>query len=72
MTDTIGHLTAGEKAQVLAEALPWLQQLRDRIVVVKYGGNAMVDDHLKRAFAADMALLRTVGVHPVVVHGGGP
>ena len=57
---------------MLAEALPWLQQFRDKIVVVKYGGNAMVDDELKAAFAADMAFLRTVGMHPVVVHGGGP
>jgi acetylglutamate kinase len=69
---SLGGLTPGDKAGVLAETLPWLQQLRDKIVVVKYGGNAMVDDELKRAFAADMALLRTVGVHPVVVHGGGP
>src|SRR5690606_12736044 len=52
--------------------LPWLQKFRDKIVVVKYGGNAMVDDTLKTAFAADMAFLRTVGLHPVVVHGGGP
>jgi acetylglutamate kinase len=65
-------LTPADKARVLAETLPWLKQLRDKIVVVKYGGNAMVDDALKAAFAADMALLRTVGVHPVVVHGGGP
>ncbi|MFQ6394123.1 acetylglutamate kinase [Nocardia sp. KC 131] len=66
------ELSALDKAHVLAEALPWLQKFRDKIVVVKYGGNAMVDDELKRAFAADMVFLRTVGVHPVVVHGGGP
>lgn len=65
-------LPALDKAHVLAGALPWLQKFRDKIVVVKYGGNAMVDDTLKHAFAADMAFLRTVGVHPVVVHGGGP
>ncbi|BCK56856.1 acetylglutamate kinase [Nocardia wallacei] len=65
-------LSALDKAHVLAGALPWLQKFRDKIVVVKYGGNAMVDDDLKQAFAADMAFLRTVGVHPVVVHGGGP
>lgn len=65
-------LTAADKANVLADMLPWLKELRGKIVVVKYGGNAMVDDTLKQAFAADMALLRTVGVHPVVVHGGGP
>ena len=63
---------AGEKAGVLAEALPWLQRFHDRVVVVKYGGNAMVDDELKRAFAQDMVFLRLAGIHPVVVHGGGP
>jgi acetylglutamate kinase len=73
MTATVTPaLSALDKAHVLAGALPWLQKFRDRIVVVKYGGNAMVDDGLKQAFAADMAFLRTVGVHPVVVHGGGP
>ena len=73
MTDAlIADLTSHQKAFVLAEALPWLQKFRDKIVVVKYGGNAMVDDTLKTAFAADMAFLRTVGLHPVVVHGGGP
>lgn len=59
------------KAQVLAEALPWLKQLHGKVVVVKYGGNAMTDDTLRRAFAADMAFLRNCGIHPVVVHGGG-
>ncbi|MEE2060061.1 acetylglutamate kinase [Rhodococcus artemisiae] len=70
--DLIASLTSHQKAFVLAEALPWLQKFRDKIVVVKYGGNAMTDDILKAAFAADMAFLRTVGIHPVVVHGGGP
>jgi acetylglutamate kinase len=60
------------KASVLAEALPWLKALHGKIVVVKYGGNAMTDDVLKRAFAADMVFLRNCGIHPVVVHGGGP
>jgi acetylglutamate kinase len=60
------------KAKVLAEALPWLKQLHGKIVVVKYGGNAMTDDVLRGAFAADMAFLRNCGIHPVVVHGGGP
>ncbi|MET8430029.1 acetylglutamate kinase [Nocardia sp. NPDC004860] len=72
MSDVVKQLSALDKAHVLADALPWLQKFRDKIVVVKYGGNAMIDDELKRAFAADMAFLRTVGVHPVVVHGGGP
>ncbi|WP_067808232.1 acetylglutamate kinase [Nocardia beijingensis] len=73
MTSEVLHaLSALDKAHVLAGALPWLQKFRDKIVVMKYGGNAMIDDDLKQAFAADMAFLRTVGVHPVVVHGGGP
>ena len=66
------QLSTQIKAQVLAEALPWLKQLHSQIVVVKYGGNAMTDDTLKHAFAADMAFLRNCGIHPVVVHGGGP
>ena len=65
-------ITTNTKAAVLAEALPWLKALNDKIVVVKYGGNAMTDDKLKAAFAADMVFLRNVGIHPVVVHGGGP
>ncbi|WP_301148418.1 acetylglutamate kinase [Mycobacterium simiae] len=71
MTST-DELPTQVKAQVLAEALPWLKQLHGRIVVVKYGGNAMTDESLRRAFAADMAFLRNCGIHPVVVHGGGP
>lgn len=65
-------ISTATKAQVLAEALPWLKQLHGKIVVVKYGGNAMTDDTLKHAFAADMAFLRNCGIQPVVVHGGGP
>ncbi|AHI22703.1 acetylglutamate kinase [Corynebacterium vitaeruminis] len=72
MTLVFDELTPQERATVLAEALPWLQHFRDKIVVVKYGGNAMVDEELKQAFAADMVFLRTVGAKPVVVHGGGP
>lgn len=64
--------TTVSAANVLAEALPWLKQLHGKIVVVKYGGNAMVDEALKTAFAADMVFLRNCGIHPVVVHGGGP
>ncbi|EIE99754.1 acetylglutamate kinase [Saccharomonospora glauca] len=64
--------TAAEKAGVLIEALPWLQRFHGATVVVKYGGNAMVDDELKRAFAQDMVFLRLAGLRPVVVHGGGP
>ncbi|MDA3630293.1 acetylglutamate kinase [Saccharopolyspora oryzae] len=64
--------TAAEKASVLVEALPWLQRFHGATIVIKYGGNAMVDDELKQAFATDMVFLRLAGLHPVVVHGGGP
>lgn len=63
---------AAAKAAVLIESLPWLKRFRDEIIVVKFGGNAMVDDDLKRSFAEDMVYLRYAGVRPVVVHGGGP
>ena len=69
---SIADLSARQKAHVLADALPWLQKFQGKTVVVKYGGNAMIDDALKAAFAADMVFLRNVGVKPVVVHGGGP
>jgi acetylglutamate kinase len=64
--------SAAEKANVLIEALPWLERFHGATIVVKYGGNAMVDDELRRAFAEDMVFLRLAGLHPVVVHGGGP
>ncbi|MGO4257531.1 acetylglutamate kinase [Marmoricola sp. RAF53] len=60
------------KAATLAAALPWLKQYHGKVVVVKYGGNAMVDEDLKRAFAEDVVFLRMAGFKPVVVHGGGP
>ncbi len=60
------------RADVLIDALPWLKEFHGRVVVIKYGGNAMTDDALKRAFAEDMVFLRHVGIRPVVVHGGGP
>ena len=60
------------KAGTLIEALPWLAEYAGKTVVIKYGGNAMTDDALKRAFAEDIVFLRRVGVKPVVVHGGGP
>ena len=69
---TSAALTSEQKAAVLVEALPWLQRFAGAVVVVKYGGNAMVDDDLKAAFAADVAFLRAAGLRPVVVHGGGP
>ncbi|MBI4939397.1 MAG: acetylglutamate kinase [Actinobacteria bacterium] len=71
-TAAVAALPPGAKAQVLVEALPWLQRFAGEIVVVKYGGNAMVDATLKHAFAQDMVFLRAVGLTPVVVHGGGP
>ncbi len=66
------HAEVLAKAGVLAEALPWLERFRGATVVLKFGGNAMVDAHLARDFAADVVFLRLVGLRPVVVHGGGP
>ena len=63
---------ATAKAKTLAEALPWLKQYHGKTIVVKYGGNAMTDDSLKKAFAEDIVFLRYAGFRPVVVHGGGP
>ena len=60
------------KAGVLAEALPYIKRFHGRTIVVKYGGNAMTDEHLKQCFARDVVLLKLVGMNPVVVHGGGP
>jgi acetylglutamate kinase len=68
----MSYVEAVEKAAVLTEALPWLKQFHGKTVVVKYGGNAMVDEKLKRAFAEDIVFLRYAGVRVVVVHGGGP
>ena len=64
--------SAADKAAVLVEALPWMKQFAGKTIVIKYGGNAMVNDELRRAFAEDVVFLRHVGVNPVVVHGGGP
>jgi len=61
-----------EKAGVLIEALPWLERFHGTTVVIKYGGNAMINPELQQAFAADMVFLRYAGIKPVVVHGGGP
>lgn len=60
------------KARILMEAMPYMRQFRGRIVVVKYGGSAMEDEELRHSFAGDVTLLAMVGIHPVVVHGGGP
>ncbi|GAA2537394.1 acetylglutamate kinase [Winogradskya consettensis] len=65
-------LTPHEKAAVLIESLPWLERFHGSTIVIKYGGNAMINPELQRAFAADMVFLRYAGIRPVVVHGGGP
>jgi len=70
--DAADHAGAAHRADVLLEALPYIQRFRGAVVVVKYGGNAMVDPQLGRAVADDIVLLRAVGLRPVVVHGGGP
>ena len=63
---------AKNTAEVLTTALPYIQRFVDKLIVVKYGGNAMTDPELESSFARDIVLLKTVGIHPVVVHGGGP
>ena len=65
-------ITPHQKAQILAEALPYIKRFFDKTIVIKYGGNAMTDEHLKNCFAQDVVLLKLVGMNPVVVHGGGP
>ncbi len=69
---SLSSQSALQVASVLSEALPYIQRFRGRTVVVKYGGNAMVDETLKSSFARDIVLMRLVGINPVVVHGGGP
>jgi acetylglutamate kinase len=70
--DPSADLTPIQKAEVLLEAPPWLQQFKGALVVIKYGGNAMIDEELKAAFAQDMVFLKHMGLQPVIVHGGGP
>ena len=60
------------KAQVLSQALPYMRQYSEKIIVIKYGGHAMVNEHLASIFATDVVLLKQVGIHPIIVHGGGP
>ena len=64
--------TTQQVAQILIEALPYIQRFHGKTIVIKYGGNAMVDDALKESFARDVVLMKLVGMNPVVVHGGGP
>ena len=69
---TISDISAKQRASILAEALPYIKRFRKKTIVVKYGGNAMVDEGLKEGFARDIVLMKLVGINPVVVHGGGP
>src|SRR5690554_576154 len=66
------QLDVATRARTLIDSLPWLKHFRGKVIVVKFGGNAMVDEELERAFAEDMVYLHHVGIHPVVIHGGGP
>ena len=68
----IDAVNAAVKAQILAEALPYIQRFHDKTIVVKYGGNAMTEPALKAGFARDVVMLKLVGMNPVIVHGGGP
>ena len=68
----ISPTDATHKAQILAEALPYIRRFHGKTIVIKYGGNAMTDERLKKSFAHDVVLLKLVGMNPVVVHGGGP
>jgi acetylglutamate kinase len=74
MTEHIdtSNLSPAQKAAIIAEALPYIRRFQDKTLVIKYGGNAMTDPHLKECFARDVVLLKLVGFNPVVVHGGGP
>ena len=71
MTDTL-PIAPNDKAQILAQALPYIRKFHGKTMVIKYGGNAMTDPALQKAFAEDVVLLKLVGINPVVVHGGGP
>src|SRR5688500_6760978 len=64
--------SAKDKAKILAEALPYIQRFHGKTIVIKYGGNAMIEENLKKGFARDVVLLKVVGMNPVIVHGGGP
>lgn len=69
---TLSGIDADTKANILAEALPYIRRFSGSTMVIKYGGNAMTEDHLKEQFAKDIVLLKLIGIHPVIVHGGGP
>ncbi len=72
MTTSLSPERAMDVAHVLADALPYIQRYRGKTIVIKYGGNAMVDEKLKNGFARDVVLMKLVGINPVIVHGGGP
>jgi len=71
-TPQLSHVTPRDKAEILAQALPYIRRFHGKTLVIKYGGNAMTDPALQAAFAQDVVLLKLVGMNPVVVHGGGP
>jgi acetylglutamate kinase len=71
-TDDLVHIQPREKAEILAQALPYIRKFHGKTMVIKYGGNAMTDPALQQDFAEDVVLLKLVGINPVVVHGGGP
>tara|TARA_R110001592_G_scaffold1874_12_gene11397 strand:+ start:3367 stop:4272 length:906 start_codon:yes stop_codon:yes gene_type:complete len=68
----MSRAAAGDVARILTEALPYIQRFTNKTIVVKFGGNAMIDDKLKEQFARDIVLMKLVGMNPIVVHGGGP
>ncbi|MDP3083770.1 MAG: acetylglutamate kinase [Rubrivivax sp.] len=70
--DSLAHITPREKAEILAQALPYIRRFHGKTLVIKYGGNAMTDPGLQQDFAEDIVLLKLVGMNPIVVHGGGP
>ena len=70
--ESLKNISPAQKAHILAEALPYIKRFFDKTIVIKYGGNAMTDEHLKNCFAQDVVLLKLIGMNPVVVHGGGP
>ena len=68
---SLTNASASNVAHVLTEALPYIRRFQGKTIVIKYGGNAMVDDELKSGFARDVVLMKLVGINPVIVHGGG-
>src|SRR5207248_7301879 len=71
-THDLSHVAPRDKAEILAQALPYIRKFHGKTIVIKYGGNAMTDPALQQDFAEDVVLLKLVGMNPVVVHGGGP